>query len=158
MENSKSSISTIELGWAAIAWTQFLTIVTVVPRAEFGKIANIGTNFAFFYPGSDVTTISSLTADTTPFAGLSLLLNAVALGFLAMPLTRIREDAEAMFQQTFYYYRNIFNSVGALCWIFSLISFLLYLSPLIALLTTSVAMVSLFWIIILYNIKIKKNA
>ena len=74
MKSDNPLYSSIELGWAALAWTQFLVIVTTVHREDFHLIRTLLPTF--------IDTPELIFRDTTPFAGLALLLNAISLGFL----------------------------------------------------------------------------
>jgi hypothetical protein len=106
MKHDNPLYSSIELGWAALAWTQFLVIVTTVHREEFHLIQTLLPTF--------IETPELIFRDTTPFAGLALLLNAISLGFLALPMAGIRKDVDKAVLRAYHYHGNFVSGIGAL--------------------------------------------
>ncbi len=147
MKSDNPPYSSIELGWAALAWTQFLVIVTTVHREDFHLIRSLLPTF--------IDTPERIFRDTTPFAGLALLLNAISLGFLALPMAGIRKDVDKSVLRAYHYHGNIVAGAGALFWLVSFIAFLIYLNPLIAGLTVGAAFLGLIWIGVAVAIKRK---
>ena len=147
MKSDNPLYSSIELGWAALAWTQFLVIVATVHREDFHLI---GTLLPTLIDAPEL-----IFRDTTPFAGLALMLNAISLGFLALPMAGIRKDVDKAVLSAYHYHGNIVAAAGALCWMFSFIAFLIYLSPMIAGLTVGAAFLGLIWIGVAVAIKRK---
>jgi hypothetical protein len=124
----------IEVGWAAIAWAQFLVLVTAIDKHDFHLLGKFFTQI--------VDSPETLMQDPRPFASIALLLNAVALALTALPLLPLRKDVENAVVQAFELHGTIFSAIGAYVWIFSFLAFLFYLNATVATTTMSSSSVS----------------
>ena len=138
--NGSRNIPLVLMG---IAWTQFLVLVTVIPRSEIWQIGKIG---HYFFPGDSVPSSEILFIDTAFFGGFALLFNAIALGFLIMPLlTVFKPVIEDDKVRAFYSRLIILANIGGSFWIISFACFLCYLSSLVLTLASCAALFSFFW-------------
>jgi hypothetical protein len=127
----------IEVGWAAIAWAQFLVLVTAIDKHDFRLLGEFKTQL-FNSP-------ETLRQDPRPVASIALLLNAVALALTAFPLMPVRKDAEEYIVRAFEFHGTIFSVIGAYVWIFSFLAFLFYLNETVALAAMIAFFASFFW-------------
>src|SRR6266478_3572295 len=72
----------IEVAWAAVAWTQFLFVITVIDKRD---MTLIGAFFRMITPG----TPGAFVFDSRPFGSIALLLNVISLALFSLPLSAL---------------------------------------------------------------------
>src|SRR5437899_3966699 len=110
-----------ELAWAAVAWTQFLILITVVDKADMNRVWQFFTVF-IHDPNSPL-------ADSRPFGSAAPLLNVISLAWYAYPLMGWHTwgEDESYLQHYRLYARRI-AVVGFFFWLLSVLLLLFFVN------------------------------
>ena len=111
---------------AAVAWSQFLFVITVIDKRD---MTLIGAFFRMITPA----TPGAFVFDSRPFGSIALLLNVISLALFSLPLSALHTWEDPDFDPQRYMLRaRWIATVAHFVWGFSFLALLCYLNPTLA--------------------------